>query len=124
MFLRPHHSESIELYQEFPKMTTTDDTFAPVSPTVRFGSKRFDATTNEYGLWSLNRIGLTLEDAIEEAVTDYRHAREYALSQGETPAEFAAGCDDLAIWAGVRLRAVIRPQVGEEPEVTIIGSDS
>ena len=91
----------------------------PIRLEARPGSRTLSAVTNEYGIWSLSRVGLTLEDAIEEELADYRRGRDEAAARGSTRDAYAARQEDRAIWEGVRLLAVIRPRAGGDPEVII-----
>jgi hypothetical protein len=78
--------------------------------------------SGELPRWRLSRVGLTVDDAVEEEINDYM-----AGLDGATGAEadaFAAQQPEIVLWDRFadgtedRVLAVIRPRVGGDPEVT------
>jgi hypothetical protein len=90
---------------------------APIPAHPRPGTRTIVATTAEYGRWRLSRVGLDLDDAINEEMQDYRAGLRGAADRGIGPDAYAAGEPDVALWEGERCLALIRPLPGGEPEV-------
>ena len=86
--------------------------------TDRPGSRTILASTGDYSRWKLCRVGLTLDDAIDEELDDYRSGLAGATGRGISPEAYAEGEPDVALWDGERCLAVIRPRAGGDPEVT------
>ena len=84
---------------------------------VRPGTRTFSVVTNEFGLYKLSRVDLTLDDVIREELEDYLNGRDGSAELGIDADTFAWGEDDRAIWEGPRLLAVIRPRAGGDPQV-------
>jgi hypothetical protein len=92
------------------------ETIPAIPAHPRAGTRTIVATTGEYGRWKLNRVGLDLDDAIEEELEDYR--RGLGDETGAEAEAYAANEPDVALWEGERCLAVIRPRPGGDPEVT------
>lgn len=88
----------------------------PYPSNPRPGSRTIVAMVGEYGRWKLSRVGLTLDDAIEEEMADYRLGLR-GVKEDQADA-YAVSEPDVGLWEGGRCLAVIRPRVGGEPEVT------
>jgi hypothetical protein len=92
----------------------------PIPANPRPGVREIVATTAEYGRWKLARVGLDLDDAIEEEAEDYRQGLKGSIERGyATDADDYAGREpDIALWEGERCLALIRPRPGGDPEIT------